>query len=243
MTPRERFDKYQRLAFFALRKVWPHQSQQRRAALANGMEYEDFDQIALTELWRCCLQHDEEQGERAFRTFVIKSIRFAVLDAMRRKGALIRYPDEIKERLQVVYFESHASETNRGGDVVDLHSLVESTVNIERQVLLKLTLEEKLSSLNPDERFIILCKLASQTQKDIELKGYSVARQNYFIRKAYAKLGIKRDRFGRKELFISLYNAGKTKEEIMKAMQIDKYAFWSYRKTYRNQLKENVAIC
>lgn len=243
MTPTERFHKYKRLAFYALRKIWPDQARQLRSALKCGMEYEDFDQIALAELWRCCLKHDETQGEKGFRSFAIRSIRFAVLDAMRRKGSLIRYPDDMKERAEVEYFESNAPESNRGDGEVDLHSLIASTVNVERQVILKLTLEEKLSVLNPNERVIITCKLSGESQKDMERKGYSVNRQNYFIRKAYAKLGVERDRFGRKNKFIALYNEGKSQEEIMQALQIDKYSFWSYRKTYRNQLKERVTTC
>lgn len=238
MTPEERFNQYQRLAFFSLRLIWPDQAHQLRAALKHGMEYEDFDQIALAELWRCCLQHDEDQGEKAFRGFVVKSVRFAVMDVFRRKGSLIKYPDEMKERAQIDYLESKAE-----ADELDFHNLIPANTDVERYVLLKLTLEEKLSVLNPDERLVIRCKLAGESQKDIQEKGYSVPRQNYFIRKAYDKLGVKRDRSGRKDLFISLYNAGKSQDEIMRAMQIDKWSFRNYRKTYRDQLKEKSSIC
>lgn len=243
MTPEERFNKYQRLAFFSLRLIWPDQGSQLRSALKHGMEYEDFDQIALAELWRCCLQHDEGQGEKAFRGFVIKSVRFAVMDVFRRKGSLIKYPDEMKDRAKIEYFESQAPENSGGSEEVDFHSMLPADTNVERQVLLKLSLEEKLSILNPHERLVICCKLAGESQKEIEKKGYSVPRQDYFVRKAYDKLGIKRDRSGRKDLFISLYNAGKSQDEIMRAMQIDKWSYGSYRKTYRDQLKERVSVC
>lgn len=243
MTPEDRFNKYQRLAFYALRLIWPQQERQRRAALINGMEYEDFNQIALTELWRCCVQHDESEGEKGFREFAIKSIRYALLDVFRRKSSLIKYPDDVKERAEVHSFESPAPETGRGGDPVDMHSIIPSSTNVERQVILKLTLEEKLSVLNPNERFIIRCKLVGQTQKEIENDGYSVERQNYFIRQAYKKLGIKHDRSGRKDLFISLYNAGKSQDEIMRALQIDKFTFRNYRKTYKTQLNAGASVC
>lgn len=238
MEPKERFEKYRRLAYFAIRKVWPEQSRQRSAANRIGMDYEDFDQIALCELWRCCLNF-EGDSEKGFREYAIKSIRFSLIDELRRRSSLIKYSDSEKQRAEILSFDAPApaEKSNRGG-TVDLNSLIDGGgQSVEAQVIRKLTLEDRLSVLNQDERLIISCKIASYTQKDLEKMGYSIDRQNYFIRKAYQKLGIVRNRSARKDLFIALWNAGKSQEDIMKTMHIDKFSFRSYRKTYRDQLK------
>lgn len=121
-----------------------------------------------------------------------KSIKFALLDLVRRNGSLIKYSDDIKERAEIIYFEKPAPENNRGGGEIDLYSLIDSGRSVENKVITKITLEEKLSVLKEKEKQIIIYKLAGLPRKEIESRGMTLQVQNHNIRTAYEKLGISR---------------------------------------------------
>lgn len=196
MDPIDRFNQHQRFAFFVLRLIWPDQARQKAAAQKAGMDYEDFDQIALAELWRCCLNFDDG-NDTQFRAYVKKSIRLSLLDEMRRRGSLLKYSYDNMEHAAVIHFEKPAPSSKRGGSNVDMHALIDDGKSVENYVVTKITLEERLSVLNEKERKVILYKLASLSQREIAARGINIPLQDHYIRTAFKKLGIERKQYQR----------------------------------------------
>ena len=125
-----------------------------------GMEFSDLEQIAAMELWRVC-QRFKDEGEATFAHYAITCIKYRILCEVRRKGHLIRVPDERAGRPEPYQMENLDKPIFEDGQKRMLHEYIPSKADVEEIVIKKLTLEEKLSRLNPSERTLIYMKLLS----------------------------------------------------------------------------------
>lgn len=185
MNANDRFELNKGLVRFVINDVL-FGSAVRAAQVAHkiGMELCDFDQTASLALWHCCLNF--EGPDKAFSTYAVKTLKFSILDLIRRKSSIIKYGDDIKERASVTSIELAITE-----DGSSLHEIIPSGEDVESEVIQKVTLEERLSVLNENERNVIYLGIQGVSKQAIIYKfGYTVPRFDYYRRKALKKLNI-----------------------------------------------------
>jgi RNA polymerase sigma factor (sigma-70 family) len=185
MEPLKRYEENEGLCFFVINNVlYGSAARASKVAKDNGMELQDFDQIAKMTLWNCC--NSFAGPDKAFSSYAVKSIKFAVLDAIRRKSSIIKYGDDIKERAGIVSMELPITE-----DGSPLQEILGDGVDLEKRVVMKITLEERLSVLSENERNVIVSKIYGVSESAIIQKfGYTKPRIDYYKRMALKKLGI-----------------------------------------------------
>lgn len=225
------FHENQKLIYQAIYSQYGSQGAIERIAKKYGMDFSDVEQIGAETLYKCCLRF-QEQGESTFANYAIRNIQMQIQTEFRRRGEMVRIPDEKRKDIKHEY---QSLDTPLGDTDETFASLLPSTVNVEKKVIRKITMEEKLETLKEIEREVILLKLNGKTEKEIAKKlGKSTgAIQMTFIR------GLKKidPNYSRQvknlmKEFTELYSQGKSKEEIMKKLEINDKAFTNYKYRY-----------
>lgn len=205
----------------------------------HGMEFSDLEQIAAEMLWKAC-QSYKENGTATFAYYVIVCIQKRILSEARRRGHLIRVPEERSGRPDPYEMENLDKPLFDTGQKRMLYEVIPSDMNVEQIVVQKLTLEEKLQQLKREERIVVCMKLDGYTEKEIARKlGKTTNAVQMILQRALNRLNSKREK--RKNLmseFIKLYEAGASREEIMKTLGINDIAYRNYKYRYHKQQRE-----
>ena len=178
MTPEQIFDNYKYVVKLTVDRMYKNEHQAASVAKNYGLDYQDLLQIGYMELWHMALKHDTKHLN--FFGYATTAIRFSLIEATARKGSLVKLPvkgrQEIRDRL---VFDN----------VEDRDDLLPDSQNVERYVINKLILEERLSLIkNPINVTIVKLSAVGYSDKEIAaITGFShqsiLARRNRAIKK------------------------------------------------------------
>lgn len=204
-----------------------------------GMEFSDLEQIAAEMLWKAC-QSYEDRGTATFAYYAITCIQKRILSEIRRRGHLIRVPEWQSGRPKPYEMENLDKQLFDTGQKRMLYEVIPSDTNVEQIVIRKITLEEKLQKLKRLERIVVYMKLDGYTEKEIAQRlGKTTSAVQAILQRALNRLNPEREK--RKNLmseFAKLYEAGASKEEIMKQLNINDVAYRNYKYRYHKQQRE-----
>jgi RNA polymerase sigma factor (sigma-70 family) len=208
-------------------------------ARKHGMEFSDLEQIAAEALWKACLSY-EEQGTATFAYYAITCIKKRILLEARRRGPLIRVPELRAGRPKPYEMECLDEPIFETGQKRMLYEVIPSNVSVEQAVIRKITLEEKLRWLKQEEKTVVCMKLDGYTEKEIaDMIGKTTGAVQMILQRALNRLSPRREK--RKNLmgeFAALYEAGVSREEIMKRLNINDVAYRNYKYRYHKQQRE-----
>lgn len=167
MTPEELFAKKDHLVLTAIKKRLGSYEAAIRIALENNMEFDDLVQEGRIKLWELCLKYDPDR-DISFNTYVIKTLGWYISEVIHVKGTpfkLSRYTS-VEERKQI---NIRSIDLNRNGEETNEFFAV-APINIEEDVVDSITFNEKISSLDKKEKFVVIQKSYGYTDKEIGAK-------------------------------------------------------------------------
>lgn len=159
------FEEKQNLVFAAIKQHFGSYVKANRIAEINNMELDDLIQIAQMVLWNLCLKYDQKR-EATFNNYVVRSIRWGISKELHVRGLPIKVGTDVSATdRNSLYFHS-----------IDLHVKDEETknefftvapTNVEEEALLSVELNEVLSVLDEEEKFILIQKGYGFTDREI----------------------------------------------------------------------------
>lgn len=198
-----------------------------------GIGFDDLVQIARLALWEALRTYDADRGDmtlESFACYVIRNRLESYIDKLkryaRRNG---NYPGSLNEKLE------------SGDEVGELHP---SPINVERAALRSVILDEAVRPFTQRQREIFSLRLKGFSYQEIaDLLGLkSCGDLHTQLERAVKKIDpsftLKRDvrRGNVGETFVRMYNEGRSKEEIIEALQIKAVTFKAYKSQFKEQL-------
>lgn len=219
-----------RLAYFTLYKVFGDRRQVEEVARKHNMEFDDLAQVAMIELWECKKRY--VPGEATFKHYAIESIRYKLFAELRRRSALIRIPEEKRHEVRISYESLDKEVHSDTGKTAAFY--IPSRQNVEKTVIRKMILEEKLNMLTSFQRSIIELQLEGKTNKEIALNlGSTTGSVNANASSALKKVNPERKRIRKLSgEFAALMDQGAEQEEIMKRLHLTPTQFRNYKYRY-----------
>jgi RNA polymerase sigma factor (sigma-70 family) len=177
MNPEELFNENYYIAETTVKKLF---GDPRYIAKKHGVSLEDLHQYAREALWEASLAFDNTKGNRTFRNFAITSIRWHLIERLRRdckkfsfRGTGIK-PRDIVDKLNVVSLD--AKPTFAEDEDSTYYDVVRNNFDTESEVFGNL-LEDKMNELFPPRTVeFVKLKLKGKTIYEIG-KLYGISHQ------------------------------------------------------------------
>lgn len=233
MNLSEEYEKHKNLVFTAIYSLFKSHKRAVEVAQCNYCEFDDLVQIGNYCLLRC-IENNNNEGA-SFAHYAITSIKKEIINVLRFKGSLIRVPHGTNEPKKI--FLSSDYKVSEDGPETFIDFLPVKT-NVENLVINKITLEEKLNTLNERYRTVIHYKLQGLEDMEIaELLGTTNKAISLIVHKALKKLnpeGRMQRRLANE--FKELYEKGYSQEEIMRKLQINGDRYRNYKWRYKKAI-------
>lgn len=227
----DEYDKHHKLVYVAIYSLYKNHKTAENIAKENYMEFDDLVQIGNIVLLGCIKNNDNKTA--SFAHYVITSIKREIFFTLKYRGSLIAVPwntQEEKKDLLSLDYEAENDET--------FLDFLPITNNVEKSVIKKITLEEKLNCLNDKYRQVISYKLKGLNDIEIaEIFGTTNRAISLVVNKALKKINPEAKMQRRMMVdFIELYELGLSKQEIMKKLQITPEKYRNYKWRYKKKV-------
>lgn len=171
-SPLDTFNKHQYVIKLGVDNFFGSTPKAERIARKYGMELEDLYQSAATVVWELALKHNGTESN--FYKYAQSSIRYKMLNVTKENISVIKFPrkdaQELHKNTTINWIEQEIDEG------ITLLDVLSSPTNTERYVINKISLEERLNKLKPDQRKVIKLLLKGMTEKEI-VKELGITRQ------------------------------------------------------------------
>jgi RNA polymerase sigma factor (sigma-70 family) len=225
------FEENRKLIYRAIYSKYKTHEAVERIARKYGMDFEDVEQIAAETLYKCCLRF-KETGEATFAHYAITTIQQQIYTEFVRRGEMVRIPHEKRKDIKHEYT---SLDLQLGDTEETFLGLLPSNFNVEKRVIRKITLEEKMNMLKENERKVIMMKINGKTEKEIaETLDRSKSSVQMLLIKGLKRINPNYNKQVKNLMkeFTELYDQGKRKEEIMDALKITAKAYTNYKYRY-----------
>lgn len=204
-----------------------------RVANQYNMDFDDFVQIGAMALWKACNKYQDE-GEASFAHYAITWIKSSIMTEIKRRGYLIRYPEQKLKDIKKYEFDSLDREAFEDGQKRMVKEIIPSNLSVEKQVIRKIEFYEKLRKVNDRQQKIILMRLSGASEQEIATSlNITLKAVQASLQRALKKISPQREkRVNLAKDFNKLYEQGKTKEEIMSKLNINAAAYRNYKYRY-----------
>jgi RNA polymerase sigma factor (sigma-70 family) len=227
------FEENRKLIYAAINSLFGNELFARKIANKHHMEFADFEQIGAEALYKCCMRF-EEDGEGTFANYAIVSIKKTIQAECRRRGELVRRPENKQREIKHSY-DSLDRSVMEDGKEKPVYEYIPTNTNVEKHVIKKITFEEMMNSLKDVEREVLLMKLNGDSEKDIaNTIGKSVRAVQSITNRALRKINPNYEKQTKNQMveFTELFSKGTSKEEIMKQLEITNKAYTNYKYRY-----------
>lgn len=153
-NPVELFESKKGLVHHAIRQMFGSYDTAGRVARKNNMELPDLIQIGLLVLWKLCLKEDPSRAD-SFNGYIIQSVKWKIRSELYTKGLPIKITLWTKPE-QRASFSFHSVDSYSGDDSdTKIGFFARSELDTEQFVVDRLAIQEALSKLSAEERFVL----------------------------------------------------------------------------------------
>lgn len=156
MTKLEKFDKYKNLVHGAINHFFGSEVSIERKYKSFGIVYDDLAQIGFMYLWEILDKLNDDDCPSAY---IYRGVWMAIRNYMRRKGALIKMPEDRK------YDCVWSSYNQTMDDDNELSSFLVDECETYEQVENKVFFEQIMGYLKNDDAELLLYRLKGMTQQ------------------------------------------------------------------------------
>lgn len=187
MFANELFEQKQNLVFAAIKQHFGDYTKANRIAEINNMELNDLIQIAQMTLWNLCLKYDQER-EATFNSYVVRSIRWGISKELHVRGLPIKVGTNVSSaKRNSLCFHSIDLHVNDGESENDFFAV--DPTDVEEEALLSIEVEETLSVLDKEEKYILIQKGYGFTDREIaQMLGKGKSKINIMKNAAIKKI-------------------------------------------------------
>lgn len=167
MTTEELFEQKQHLVIAAIKQRFGSVSVAAKIARLNNMDMDDLIQVGSVRLWELCLKYNPEM-KKQFNQYAVIGIQGRILNELFENGKTIRFPKNLKKEIRdELTFQS--IDLHQDGETINEYFAV-SPINVEEDVIGSIEFDEKVSSLDEKEKFVLIQKSYGYTDKEIGSK-------------------------------------------------------------------------
>lgn len=187
MNANELFEEKQNLVFYAIKQHFGSFSKAARVAEINNMELDDFIQIGKLVIWNLCLNFDPNR-EETFNSYIVKSVKWKISFELHLRGLPIKVNTNISaEKRNSLCF--HSTDLYRNDGETENEFFAIAPTDVEKEVLISIEIEEALSILNHEEKFILIQKSFGLSDQEVsKIIGKSRPVINRIKNAAYKKI-------------------------------------------------------
>lgn len=168
--PSVMFEEKQGLILHAITQKYGSYEKADGIARRNNMEFYDMLQIGRVVLWRICCNYDPDK-EESLNAYIIKSVQYRIMQEFHRNGLPIRFSDWCpREKRAEFNFHSIDASVDEGDGARGYFAVY--SVDPADVALKRIELEETLSKLTSEERFVLIQRGAGFLDDEIaEMMG------------------------------------------------------------------------